>query len=637
MAEADPEKSKAPEGQFVEETTDELPLRPTGVVPFRTMTTAVAELERPAELPDRYEVRVADQRHVLLCREAPGVAVSIERHYAFSEVDARKLGERTILLDGAGAFAPLVDDSKHLYNLDHHTGCLRAFTLATCEQALIMVLKGLELDTGDWTVYANEPDLDTVLAIWVLLNHRRVRRLSPRARDAIVPLLRLEGSIDANGFEIAEHCGLSQDRVAKEKARVDELFQKELAAKKSGWSEADLAEYARGMLAQVDRMVYEAADFDDFEIVEQEYGHVSIGANKVAVVCRDSAGIYDVEKRLKKVWDDRLCLVALERAPNQYTLRLSAGLSGIALEDAYERLNLLDPAVDGRPPEKRWGGSDEIGGSPRPQGTGLTPREIGQILKLTYQRIRPLQRAQRVATTALWTLIVALAAGLGVWARRLLATVPSVELAAAADLAAAAVVAGLGAWVLTQRLSRGWTWLFGWRRPAQGRYPALSLLVLLGAAAGGIWVPLEISASAQPLAASAGAMLLAALALALWFPGLVHGHLVLEGRVQTVGGRWFVSRPALATGLLFAAVTVAAARYGVIAPAPPLLLEALRLAPPSFGPPLLAPFWGDLVQAVGAFVGGVGMAMMRERSLSLWPSAGALAAGCVVRLLMDAF
>ena len=106
---------------------------------------------------------------------------------------------------------------------------------------------------------------------------------------------------------------------------------------------------------------------------------------------------------------------------------------------------------------------------------------------------------------------------------------------------------------------------------------------------------------------------------------------------STVAGRWFVSRPALAAGLLFAVVTVAAARFGVIAPAPQLLLEALRLESPSFGPAFFAPFWGDLVQAVGAFVGGVAMAMMRERSLSLWPPAGALAAGCAVRLLMDAF
>ena len=34
---------------------------------------------------------------------------------------------------------------------------------------------------------------------------------------------------------------------------------------------------------------------------------------------------------------------------------------------------------------------------------------------------------------------------------------------------------------------------------------------------------------------------------ALWFPGLVHGLLILESRVQTVRGRWFLSWPATVT------------------------------------------------------------------------------------------
>ncbi len=76
--------------------------------------------------PDRYVLRERDGLPVLTCREAPGIAVRIERDFAFSEAEARRLGERTILLDGAGAFGPLVDDNAHLYNLDHHQGCVRA-------------------------------------------------------------------------------------------------------------------------------------------------------------------------------------------------------------------------------------------------------------------------------------------------------------------------------------------------------------------------------------------------------------------------------------------------------------------------------------------------------------------------------
>lgn len=597
--------------------TTKLPTRNVGV-PFRAFMTAEPE---PEPLPTRYEIRDVEGRRILVCREAPGVAVSIDPDHAFSEVEARKLGERTVLLDGAGTFGPLIDDGRNLYNLDHHEGCLRAFTLATCEQALVMVLKGLELDKGDWTVYANEPDLDTLLAIWVLLNYRRVRVLDDRARDALLPLLRLEGAIDANGFEIAEYCGLSQDRVVEEKARLDVLFEKELAAKQNGWEGLDFVQYALEMLAELDMMVYTSNDFSDYAIIEQEYGHVSIGGDKVAVVCRDSSGIYEVEKRLKKVWGDRLGLIALERAPSQYTLRLSAALSGIVLEDAYERLNLLDPAVDGRPAEKRWGGSDDIGGSPRPQGTRLTPREIGKILKLTYQPPRPWHRLRRFAAAALWTLILTLASGIGVVARRLWLEVAAPEAVPAVDLGMVGAVAGLGAWLLTYRLSRGWIWLFGWRWPAGDDYLALVPVVLLGAVAGGAWIPPAISWTAEPLAMAAGALLLTALACALWFPGLAHGLLVLEAKIQTVGGPWFVSGPAGFVGALYALVTWAAVDFGISA------------APPwDLGAP-----WQSLTVTLGAFLAGTALAMIRERSLSILPAVASLVAGGVLRIVLDLF
>jgi len=63
-------------------------------------------------------------------------------------------------------------------------------------------------------------------------------------------------------------------------------------------------------------------------------------------VCRDASGIYEVEKRLKKAWGDRLGIIALERGENQYTLRRTASLASIDLEEAYGKLNLLDPRVD---------------------------------------------------------------------------------------------------------------------------------------------------------------------------------------------------------------------------------------------------------------------------------------------------
>lgn len=595
--------------------------RSLGAAPLRSAERdPTSELARGA-LPNRYEIRDLEDGRVLLCSEAPAVSVSIDRRHVFSEAEARRLGERVILLDGAGQFAPLIDDGVHLYNLDHHRECLRAFTLATCEQALLLVLKGLGLDKGVWAIYANEPDLDTLFAIWILLNHRRVRTLSPEQRDAILPLLRLEGAIDANGFEIAEHCGLPQELVASEKERLDRLHSSELELKKSGaWSEVDLYEYTLEMLLRIDHQVYRSTDFHDYASVDEIYCHVEVGEDKVAVICRDDAGIYEVEKRLKKVWGERLGIIALERQPGQFTLRRTAALSGIVLEDAYQKLNLLDPMVDGRPPEKRWGGSDDIGGSPRPAGTSLTPREIGKILRLSYKEPSRWQRLRRLAQAASWAAGVVAGAGVTAWALRLVAAPAPSAGSAASQSALVAALLGLASWLLIRRLSRGWTWLFGWRSPAGYDWLALTPIVALSGAAGGAWTPATAEAASGPLLAAMGSIVLMAGALELCFRGLMHGLLILEDRVQSVGGPWFVSRPTLTTAVLYALVTAGVVALGV------------WIAPPLFSLPGVGA-WGPA--ALLALLSGLALGMIRERSLSVWPGALAAASGGFLKLLLQ--
>ncbi len=607
--------------------TGRLPRRGSGITPFRhglqDPPRWPGEEAKPEPLPNRYEIREVDGQRILRCKEAPGLGVRCDRGFAFSESEARKLGEFTLLLDGAGQFSPLVDDLRHLYNLDHHAGCQRAFTLATCEQALILVLKGLDLDKGDWTIYVNEPDLDTLFAIWVLLNYRRVRALSPAARDVVFPLLRLEGAIDANGFEVAEACGLTQDQLHTERARLDQLHQRELAARQSGaW--ADLAQYCLDMLFAIDKLVFSGADFSDVPEIEKEYGHVNIGRDRVAVVCRDQAGIYEVEQRLKKIWGERLGIIALEKEPNHYTLRRAASLAGIALANAYAWLNLLDPAVDGHPPEKRWGGSDDIGGSPRPQGTGLLPREVSKILKLAYEQPTLGARLQRLLTAILWTCgLVALAGGLiGGW--RWLRGVRPDPVSTALQLGGFGLLLTFGAAVLTRRLSRGWTWLFGWRRSAGHDWLALAPAVLLPGLVGGVWVPPPPTLnSADVLLATALGCWLAALGLELTFRGLTHGLLVLDFPIEPLGGRWFVSWPTLIAALLYALLTAAAAPW-LAAPwlAAPWLAAPWLAAPLLVAPPTLAALTGagePLLAFGGALLAGLALGMIRERSLSVVP------------------
>ena len=564
-----------------------------------------AVVRRLAVIPERYSTREKDGVRTLECDEAPRMRVVIDPGMAASRSDAASLGERVVLLDGAGSFGPLLDNDRKLYNLDHHSGCERLFTLSTCEQALLLVHSGLRLSEGDWTLYANDPDLDTVLALWCLLNHRRVRELRPEARDVLLPLLRLEGAIDSNGPELARLCGLPTRVLDETQRRIDELLLRERELKQSGaWAKKDVYGYAIEMLRSIDAMVYQFEDFGDYTRIEEIYGHVEIAPRQVAVVCRDRSGIYTVEQHLKTHWGDQLSLIALENQPGHYTLRRVSSLDGPDLEPAYELLNRIDPAVDGRPPGKRWGGSQDIGGSPRPRGTQLASVEVIEVLERAYQK---LGFGARLARTA-----IAFGVGLSFLAFwPLAAALPSLELVAAAgpaigaafELAKVSLLALVVGIVATRGASRWRPWVFGWRMPAPGRWWMLAPALIACAIPLRGWIPVPLGLTPPEFAAGLAAGLLAIAAAELWFRGLVHGMLSIAFRIQHPGGPRFLSRAVIVSAVAYATVATS-----VTAPA----LPSDALSALSLGVPLALGCVAAAALLAGLILGGV-----RERSLSI--------------------
>ena len=153
-----------------------------------------ARFKLPSQLPERYTLKGAGDERVLICLEAPNLNVHVEPGLAVTGSVARKSPGGTIFLDGVAQCEPFMDHERQVYNLDHHEGCVRAFTLATCEQTLVMYMKGLDLQGREWNIFSNEPDLDAILSIWILLNFcgwtgpprdrsRRAERRNPRTRS----------------------------------------------------------------------------------------------------------------------------------------------------------------------------------------------------------------------------------------------------------------------------------------------------------------------------------------------------------------------------------------------------------------------------------------------------------------------
>jgi hypothetical protein len=559
-----------------------------------------------AVLPSRYRIEQRGRACILRCSEAPTLAVHLERGLSFTASEALQHAPGAIFLDGAAQGPPLLCPERALYNLDHHDGCVRAFTLATCEQAMVLIRKHVDLRRREWKIYANDADLDTLLALWVLLNHLRLVHLSPETRARILPLLRLEGCIDAQGLELQDLCALPPDALEQARRQMAALRRPELELQQAGrWDTAHLGAYVSERLREIDRMVYDPGDFEGLPEVE-ELARAEVGPGSVAVVCRAKTGVYEVERELRRIHGDRLALFALQKDDATYTLRRVDPSLPVRLDSVYAYLNLVDPGSDGAVSSNRWGGSDEIGGSPRQRGSRMSPRQLAEACQRALVGARRHHKLlAAVAAAGASLALVALGHAPAGAAQRLAQWLPASLPPELTGALVGAPMMALLACVLLLCAGRRRPGLYGLRPPAlRDSWRALPL-ALLGAAAGGVWLPRETALAADaPSAAAALLALLPALLLVapveIIFRGLAHGLLGAHHRMQQPGGGWFVSLPVAASALLY---TGAAAVCGG---APVVLTGWL----PASWPAALLPL-------AGALLFGVAAGLVRERSESV--------------------
>ncbi len=329
----------------------------------------------------RYRVVERDGRRFVRSRNAPNIELHIERGLSVDAGGRKRFGEQAIFLDGVYTGAPFCDNEARQYSLDHHADCVRTFTLATCEQAAVMLLQGLPLSTGSWTLWINDPDLDSMLAAWVLMNHVELLRDERALLRHAMPAIRLEGVIDGHGTDREILTALPPDALAAARAQVDRLMAAEREVKTSGkWAEIDFADYACEHLGRIDAELLPDSAVDALMELE-ELGRATLVNDRIAVLLESSLGIYAVEERLKERYGASLGVIVLRIGEDRYTLRLVDAFLPKDLEAVYAALNRADPRARSRGKSPNlWGGSSDIGGSPRETGTGLDGQAILDVL-----------------------------------------------------------------------------------------------------------------------------------------------------------------------------------------------------------------------------------------------------------------
>jgi hypothetical protein len=357
------------------------------------------------------------------------------------------------------------------------------------------------------------------------------------------------------------------------------------------------------VLHKIDQIFYKPKDFADYQGIE-ELARVDLSDQRIAVVVEADMGIYEIEPHLNKLYGSRLGVVFLKKGGNSYTVRQTDLFIPITLDDVYERLNFIDPAVKYRTKTNRWGGAGDIGGSPRESGTMLRPADIVQGCRDAAQKEKLGQQAVRFLTaTALSAFIVMIAAIARMYwdPAGWLSLDTRYPVWENPDFGFALILL-IGAGVSLISIAAREPWQYGWIPPTGNLWWWFLPASLVTAMAGGVW-----TSGISGFGEISPAMLISCaigipVGAELIFRSLVHGLLAQTNRIQRDDSSWFLSWPAVGSAVLY---------MGFI------LLLMLSTDVLSAGQ---LPSWQWGLSLAAALLFGLVMAIIRERSQSLLPS-----------------
>ncbi|MBL4635707.1 MAG: hypothetical protein JKY56_17735 [Kofleriaceae bacterium] len=287
----------------------------------------------------------------------------------------------SIALDGyvmGEPFLAIGDDGPYR-NFNHHEAVDRSCTSATCEQVRRAIALGLyDLYKGERgpraTVFANDCDQDVCLATWILFNPKRSSEPWVRTLAYIEDLL----DMSSGGFPMPDERDLLGE--------IRWVFEPYTGNrhKLTDLDEAGMHDIIQEVHTRIERFLdgeskivpllgdyREIGGDDGWVIVEIDHQHARqkmVEANiKAAVELFARKGdryVYSIWRRSEYIVDFPILEILRQ-------LNIAEGLS--------------PNAVPG------WGGSENVGGSPRGIGSKLTPKEVEEVVR-TVVNNNPMRR-----------------------------------------------------------------------------------------------------------------------------------------------------------------------------------------------------------------------------------------------------
>lgn len=338
-------------------------------------------------MTSNYTILSEDDKKHIQRNDLKNISIFVERGLTIDKNELPSYPKNSIFIDGVFDGPPFLDNENMKYSLDHHKGVVRAFTLATCEQILLMLYKGLNLSDGNWRIYCNEPDTDTVLTSWIMLNHDKIFNKELDILTDVTKLVRVEGLIDSHGFTVFDFLGYNEDAIEVETQKLGKITAEEHRIKKDGaWGEIDFSSFLISSLDKLDE-VFLKKPFNQTAPNLSEIKTLQIGGGNLIKICSGPGSVHEVELELKQTYGNKLAVIILKKDEKSFALKLSNEFIGKNLIPFYDELNRLEGTHTLIQENSKWSGSDSIGGSPRPNGTALSLDEIaGAAQKIFGQK-----------------------------------------------------------------------------------------------------------------------------------------------------------------------------------------------------------------------------------------------------------
>lgn len=277
----------------------------------------------------------------------------------------------SIALDGYVQAPPAFSEDGPHANFDHHVGVDRLGTRSTCMQVTLAIIMGLfdrfQVNGEPKAIlYVNDPDPDVCLSVWLLRNPGKIAQL--RLEQELGLLLLGEDIMDSTG-------GAIPVRNHRRAAQLAWVFAPYFEARLAGRLHRLDAKATEALIDEVGERITRHANGDG-ESVEIDVSYDELGGGDRWRLIREHGSFSRSALFAEGI---RAFVAVRERSDGGWTYSIGRMSSFVRfpLERLYESLNAAEGIEAG---ETGWGGSNTIGGSPRQEGSRLSPAEVERII-----------------------------------------------------------------------------------------------------------------------------------------------------------------------------------------------------------------------------------------------------------------